>query len=416
MRIAHNLSALSAFNALTKSNSPFQKSLQQLSSGLRINSAADDAAGLAISEKMRSQISGLDTAVRNTQDGISLLQTAEGGLEAITSLLQRMRELSVQAANDVLTQQDRSYIQTEIDQLKQELDRTAKTTQFNKKKILSGEASALWSSDSPQIKLRLNGPVIGYEGNYKLDIQGKEGHAQVQEGRIFASGHEVEDTITETIEETSTRTVVKTKVEYVEEPEKIRVPIEEDDTTELVRININTGMDDNGKTSGDGWRFDSSTGRLMITGYNKFHIYGTGEVTTNHIYVNKGVTADVFIENVQINTDNNSFYLTDAAFLMDDANVNLYLIGNNYLHSGYHRSALEAPQGSILTINSASSEDNTSGTLNAYGGTHGSGIGGCCCAYFNVPESAGGNIIIRGGNYQCTRRRLWSRDRRRPET
>ncbi|MBQ7215116.1 MAG: flagellin [Synergistaceae bacterium] len=188
MRVAHNLSGLSAFNFLTKSNSPFQKSLQQLSSGLRINSAADDAAGLALSEKMRSQISGLDTAVRNTQDGISLLQTAEGGLEAITSLLHRMRELSVQAANDVLTQQDRSYIQTEIDQLKKELDRTAKTTHFNKKKILSGETGTLWSSDSPQIKLIVNGPVMGYEGNYKLDIQGKGGHAQVQEGRIFASG------------------------------------------------------------------------------------------------------------------------------------------------------------------------------------------------------------------------------------
>ena len=384
MRIANNTSALSAFNILSKSNSPFQKTLQQLSSGLRINSAADDAAGLAISEKMRSQIGGLDKAITNAQDGISLLQTAEGGLEATTSLLQRMRELSVQAANDVLTQQDRSYIQTELDQLKQEVDRVAKTTQFNKKKILNGEASALWSSDSPQIKLRINGPVTGYEGKYKLDIQGKGGHAQVQEGRIFASGHEVEDTITETIEETVTR--------------RIWIPVEDDeDTAELVRININTGRDDDGNTSGKGWRFDPYTGRLMITGYNKFHIYGTGEVTRNHIYVNKGVKADVFIENVQIDTDNNSFYLTDAAFLMDDANVNLYLIGNNYLHSGYHRSALEAPQGSVLTINSAAGDGETDGTLNAYGGTHGSGIGGCCCAFFNIPESAGGNIVIRGG-------------------
>ena len=371
--------------------------MQQLSSGLRINSAADDASGLAISEKMRSQVLGLDAAVRNTQDGMSLLQTAEGGLEATTSILQRMRELSVQAANDVLTQQDRSYIQAELDQLKKEVTRIAKTTQFNKKKILSGEASALWSSDSPQIKLRINGPVTGYEGNYQLDIQAKGGHAQVQEGRIFLSGHEVENTITETIEETFTQTVVKTNVEYIYNEETIIVPVGDDETADLVRININTGMDDDGNTSGDGWNYNASTGRLTITGYNKFHIYGTGDVTRNHIYVNKGVTADVFLENVQINTDNNSFYLTDAAFLMDDANVNLYLLGNNYLHSGYHRSALEAPQGSVLTINSAFGDGRTEGTLNAYGGTHGSGIGGCCCAFFEVPESAGGNIIIRGG-------------------
>ncbi|MBQ7215115.1 MAG: hypothetical protein IJS39_03935 [Synergistaceae bacterium] len=108
------------------------------------------------------------------------------------------------------------------------------------------------------------------------------------------------------------------------------MPVGDEDTSDLVRININTGKDDNGKSSGDGWHFDSSTGRLMITGDNKFHIYGTGEVTTNHIYVNPGVTADVFLDNVQINTDNNSFYLADAAFLMDDAEVSLYLIGNNY--------------------------------------------------------------------------------------
>ncbi len=195
MRIANNTSALSAFNFLTKSNSPFQKTLQQLSSGLRINSAADDAAGLAISEKMRSQISGLDTAVRNTQDGISLLQTAEGGLEAITSLLQRMRELSVQASNDVLTQQDRSYIQTEIDQLKKELDRTAKTTQFNKKKLLDGSTGALWSSSDSGVKAKIHGGLIGIdqfgqkanpEGNYEIEIHAEAGKTQVQKSSIIS--------------------------------------------------------------------------------------------------------------------------------------------------------------------------------------------------------------------------------------
>ena len=122
MRIAHNIAALSAFNELNSTNNALQKTITALSTGLRINSAADDAAGFAISEKMRSQIGGLDVALRNSQDGISLLQTAEGALGETNSILQRMRELAVQASNDTLTTQDRSYIQLEVDQLKDQID------------------------------------------------------------------------------------------------------------------------------------------------------------------------------------------------------------------------------------------------------------------------------------------------------
>ena len=117
MRVYHNIPALFAYNSLSATNNLLQKSINKLSTGLRINSAADDAAGLAISEKMRAQISGLDQAVRNSQDGISMIQTAEGALNETHSILQRMRELSVQAANDTLTSQDRSYIQDEVNQL-----------------------------------------------------------------------------------------------------------------------------------------------------------------------------------------------------------------------------------------------------------------------------------------------------------
>ena len=147
MRIYHNIPALYAYNALNATNNALQKSIRTLSTGLRINSAADDAAGLAISEKMRSQINGLNMAVRNAQDGISMLQTAEGALSEVHSILQRMRELSVQAANDTLTQQDRQYIQLEIDQLKSEIDRTSTATQFNKKRLLDGSSAGLWSSN-----------------------------------------------------------------------------------------------------------------------------------------------------------------------------------------------------------------------------------------------------------------------------
>ena len=139
MIINHNMSAVSSYNALTKTNGDIQKSLEKLSTGLRINRAGDDAAGLAISEKMRGQISGLDQATRNSQDGISMIQTAEGALSETHSILQRMRELSVQSANDTNTTDDRQKLQLEMNQLRQELDRVSGSTEFNTRKLLTGE-------------------------------------------------------------------------------------------------------------------------------------------------------------------------------------------------------------------------------------------------------------------------------------
>ncbi|HEY8353476.1 MAG TPA: flagellin [Methylophilaceae bacterium] len=138
MRINHNVAALNAWRNLSQTNSLLNKSLERLSSGLRINRAADDAAGLAISEKMRAQIRGLQTAQRNAQDAISLIQTAEGALNETHSILQRMRELAVQAASDTNTLADRLQIQKEIDQLAQEVGRIARTTEFNTQKLLDG--------------------------------------------------------------------------------------------------------------------------------------------------------------------------------------------------------------------------------------------------------------------------------------
>lgn len=140
MRINHNIQALNAYKNLSQTMNQTSKTLEKLSSGLRINRAADDAAGLAISEKMRSQIRGLETAERNSLDAISLIQTAEGALNETHSILQRMRELSVQAANGTLEDSDREAIQMEINQLTYEIDRIADTTQFNTKKLLSGSA------------------------------------------------------------------------------------------------------------------------------------------------------------------------------------------------------------------------------------------------------------------------------------
>lgn len=138
MRINHNIAALNTHRQLTQNNIGAGKNLERLSSGLRINRAGDDAAGLAISEKMRGQIRGLDQASRNAQDGISMIQTAEGALSETHSILQRMRELATQAANDTNTTTDREEIQKEMNQLTSEINRIGNTTEFNTKKLLNG--------------------------------------------------------------------------------------------------------------------------------------------------------------------------------------------------------------------------------------------------------------------------------------
>ena len=151
MRINHNISALNAWRSLDNVNSSMGKTLEKLSSGLRINRAGDDAAGLAISEKMRGQIKGLETAVKNAQDSISLIQTAEGALTETHSILQRMRELSVQAASDTNTDVDRNQIQLELDQLREEIDRISRTTEFNTQKLLDGKIESFRGSEDIKV-------------------------------------------------------------------------------------------------------------------------------------------------------------------------------------------------------------------------------------------------------------------------
>lgn len=139
MKISNNVQALKAYRNLTANQLNVKTTMDKLSSGQKINRAADDAAGLAISEKMRNRLQALDKAEQNVLDGISMVQTLEGGMNETHSLLQRMRELAVQASNGTLAPEDRSSIQSEIDQLTNEVTRIAKTTQFNGKDILTGD-------------------------------------------------------------------------------------------------------------------------------------------------------------------------------------------------------------------------------------------------------------------------------------
>lgn len=186
MRINHNISALKACNILGKTNSALDKSLERLSSGFRINRAADDAAGLAISEKMKTQIAGLEQAARNAADGISVIQTAEGALDEVEAMLQRMRELSVQAANGVNTDEDRGAIQDEIDQLNEEITRVSETTEFNTKKLLNGTVDRRSYSDNERIQLiSLSDSVAITE--YKLTVDTAPQPAKVQMDEIGAA-------------------------------------------------------------------------------------------------------------------------------------------------------------------------------------------------------------------------------------
>ena len=142
MVVQHNLTAMNSNRMLGLTQSSQAKSTEKLSSGYKINRAADDAAGLSISEKMRKQIRGLTQASANAEDGISTVQTAEGALNEVQDMLQRMNELAVKASNGTNSENDRSYIQNEIDQLTTEIDRVAETTKFNETYLLKGDKDA----------------------------------------------------------------------------------------------------------------------------------------------------------------------------------------------------------------------------------------------------------------------------------
>ncbi|MGB4632307.1 MAG: flagellin [Tepidanaerobacteraceae bacterium] len=187
MRINNNIMALNTHRQLSINNTNTSKSLEKLSSGYRINRAGDDAAGLAISEKMRAQIRGLNMASKNAQDGISLIQTAEGALTEVHAILQRMRELAVQSANDTNIDVDRSEIQKEIDQLTAEITRIAETTEFNTKNLLGGEFKGIFhigANEGQNIELSINdmsAAALGVEGNMGLVKKGVEGEVAIND-------------------------------------------------------------------------------------------------------------------------------------------------------------------------------------------------------------------------------------------
>lgn len=198
MIINNNLMSLPAVNVSKAANDMLNKSIQPPASGPKTNSSADDASGLAISEKTRSQIKGNDMAVKNAQDGISMLRVAEGALGSTSDLLHRLRELTVRASDDTLTMQDRSHVQGEIDQIKGQIDYISKYTNFNTKTLLNGNSGALWSTDDVTMKVRVHGGLLvindagtnrsadNTEANYRLEIRSQPGKSQVQKSSIMS--------------------------------------------------------------------------------------------------------------------------------------------------------------------------------------------------------------------------------------
>ena len=181
MVVQHNMQAMNSSRMLGVTTGQQAKSTEKLSSGYKINRAADDAAGLTISEKMRKQINGLDRASTNAQDGVSAVQTAEGALTEVHSMLQRMNELAVQASNGTNSKSDRSAVQSEVDQLGTEIDRVAETTKFNETYLLKGDAGTK--------TVNLKAHDAGIKGTF-AEVAGTDGH-QATLAVDLTAGHKV---------------------------------------------------------------------------------------------------------------------------------------------------------------------------------------------------------------------------------
>lgn len=203
LTINTNVMSLNAQRNLGTSQSSLAKSMQRLSSGLRINSAKDDAAGLAISDRMTSQIRGLNQAARNSNDGISLAQTAEGALQETTNILQRMRELAVQSANDTNSSSDRSSLQAEVNQLKQEMTRIAETTEFNGKKLLDGSMTSaqfqVGANANQTISFGINSAQAADLGNHASTSTNASTNFSIEAATSAANGVQANDVVQQTL-------------------------------------------------------------------------------------------------------------------------------------------------------------------------------------------------------------------------
>lgn len=257
MIINHNMNALNAHRNMNVNNTAAGKSMEKLSSGLRINRAGDDAAGLAISEKMRGQIRGLTQASRNASDGISMIQTAEGALNETQNILQRMRELSVQSSNDTNTSADRASIQKEIEQLTEEIDRIGNNTEFNTQSLLKGDGSSKLEATGVTINAMTPGTdTTTKEASLTLKIQDK---LDVEtKAKVELNGHEINLSI-----------AANTATSQADLASKVQSELQKaiDDNAELKgQYKVNIKGNDITIEAVKGGKYEGSQGKVKVSG------------------------------------------------------------------------------------------------------------------------------------------------------
>lgn len=285
MIINHNMNALNAHRNMNVNNTAAGKSMEKLSSGLRINRAGDDAAGLAISEKMRGQIRGLTQASRNASDGISMIQTAEGALNETQNILQRMRELSVQSSNDTNTSEDRASIQKEIEQLTEEIDRIGNNTEFNTQSLLKGDGSTKLKGAGVTIPPTTAGKDRSTVES-KVDIQVKNENADT-EGTVKLNGQsltlKVEANNKQMKKDEIAKEIQVQLQEQIDKNDELKGQYKVSVTNEKVTIEAVKGG-----------KFEGAAGNIEVTGKNgasNLQEFGTNKDLTNAVKAeDKGTT------------------------------------------------------------------------------------------------------------------------------
>lgn len=356
MKIQHNLWAMNANRNIKINTGTSAKTTEKLSSGYRINRAADDAAGLSISEKMRRLIRGLTQASRNCQDGISMVQTAEGALHEVHDMLQRMNELAVQSANGTNTAEDREALQKEFEHIQEEIDRVSQTTTFNAMRLFADEDSSAGTTNA-----------------------GGTNGANNTNGADGTNGGNT-PSVTSLDETSSPMPMMRTMSMRSTTMEVTNVLI---GSFNLSGINLVEGVDYS-------YTLDEETftHTLKILSDKQMIIVSTGTPTTDRIIINDNVEANLIMHGVNIDVSGEDYAC--ALQLYKGASLNLELSGENTLKSGAGSAGLQVGEGSTLVVTESST-----GSLNATGGAGSAGIG-------NGTSRKCGTIIIDGGTVTAT--------------
>ena len=340
MKINYNLSAYVANAHLLKNEDKLRTSLEKLSSGYKLNRAADDPAGMAISQKMKTQIRGLERASRNSADGISLLSTAEGALNEVTSILQRMRELAVQAGNDTYVPEDKQAMQDEIEELKAEIDRISTDTEFNKKTILDGSLDSRVYANTRSISLvEVSESVL--VGDYTMNLladasravlaaqptdlsayEDANGNIKVPSGKMSINGVTIEFTGDETAEEVYTK--IRDGAEWAEVNALVTdMDITVDRTPEEIATNPATEgytLDKDGYQFGDALAFisrDAGSGeeiKISFTTNDLAEFFGMGAIQEQVVHGKDAkieLVSDNFSNQATVMTQGETVHITD---------------------------------------------------------------------------------------------------------